>query len=75
MNKQELVELRLRTHFCCGTFVAQQKLHLCDTLLQSLATNRTTKFRIRTFSISLQLVVEMVNADWSILVYVQLFIY
>jgi len=29
--------------FCCGTFVAQQKLHVCHTLLQSLATNAQQK--------------------------------
>ena len=62
--------LRLTTH---ETFVAQQKLLMCHTLLQSLATDCATKIRIATCSISLQLVAETSYADWSIRVYVCLF--
>ena len=49
---------------------AQQKLRVCHTLLQTLATNRATKILIETNSISLQLAADMPNADWPILVYV-----
>ena len=58
--------------FCCRTFVVQlccakQKLLVCHTLLQSLQQAAQQKSEIRTSSISLQLVAQMVNADWSIL--------
>jgi len=75
------VYIRLMTHqtFVAGlllrNFVAQQKLHVCHTLLQSLQQVAQQKSEIRTSSISLQLVAQTVNADWSILVYIQLFTY
>ena len=65
------------TRLLLRNFVAQPKWRVCHTLLQSLATSCATKIWIRTSSrtssIFLQLVAETVNADWSILVYVQLF--
>jgi len=62
--------------FCCGTLVScATKVALCHTLLQSLQQVVQQKSEIRTSSISMQLVAQTVNADWSILVYVQLFTY
>ena len=55
------------------TFVAQQKLRMCHTLLQSLATNCATKIWIATCSISMRLVAETPYADWSISVHAWLF--
>jgi len=57
--------------FCCGTFVGQlccaKQVARVSTLLQSLQQVAQQKSEIRTSSISLQLVAQTVNADWSIL--------
>jgi len=46
--------------------VVQQKLHVCHTLLQSLATNRATKIWIRTSFISLFLC-NLLRTWWTLI--------